>query len=178
MRLLIDAVPQSRGRLNWKSTAHWNPFGAGERTAPICLYTSQVRARQCSFCRARQHGINFARQSNENCLARPLWSATCSSVGLMHVFPRWRGSETKERSSPHHFPEVHMTQVSTVLSVEWLETNTLTLIWYYMLLRKRKPGTTKLFITQKWRELRILCWNTNRELIAVCFIHTAKCPFY
>jgi hypothetical protein len=30
----------------------------------------QVRVRQCSFCRARQHGIDFTRQSNEHCLGR------------------------------------------------------------------------------------------------------------
>ena len=32
--------------------------------------TRHVRARQCSFCRARKHGIDFARQSNEDFLAR------------------------------------------------------------------------------------------------------------
>jgi hypothetical protein len=53
-----------------KSEKHRNPFAAGQRTAPIWLDTRQVRSRQCSFCRARQHGIDFARQSNEHCLAR------------------------------------------------------------------------------------------------------------
>jgi hypothetical protein len=41
-----------------------------EKTAPILLDTRQVRVRQCSFCRPRQYGIDFARQSNEHCLAR------------------------------------------------------------------------------------------------------------
>jgi hypothetical protein len=72
VRLLIDATRTPQDRLNWKSTAHWNAFAAGQRTAPIWLDTRQVSARHCSFCRARQHGIDFARQSNEHCLARQL----------------------------------------------------------------------------------------------------------
>jgi hypothetical protein len=27
----MDAVPQTQDRLNWKSTAHWNPFAAGQK---------------------------------------------------------------------------------------------------------------------------------------------------
>jgi hypothetical protein len=68
--LLIDAVPQPQDRLNWKSTVHWNPCAAGQSTAPICLDTRQIRAQHCSFCRARQHGIDFTRYSNDHCLAR------------------------------------------------------------------------------------------------------------
>jgi hypothetical protein len=78
--LLINTVPQPQDRLNWKSTAHWNPFAAGQRTAPIWLDTRQVRA--------RQHGIDFARHSNKHCLARQpraidtrlrnQWSSCCS----------------------------------------------------------------------------------------------------
>jgi hypothetical protein len=71
-------TPQDR--LNWKSTAHTNPFAARQRTAPIWLDTRQVRSRQCSFCRARQHGIDFARQSNEYYLARHRVSRVLSSV--------------------------------------------------------------------------------------------------
>jgi hypothetical protein len=62
MWLLFDAVPQTQDRLNWKSTAHCSPFAAGQRTASIWLDTRQVRA--------RQHGIDFSRQSNEHYLAR------------------------------------------------------------------------------------------------------------
>jgi hypothetical protein len=64
------STPQER--LNWKSTAHWNPIAAGQITAPVWLDTSQVRAQQCSFCRTRQHSVDFARQSNEHCLSRQL----------------------------------------------------------------------------------------------------------
>jgi hypothetical protein len=58
--LRLSQTPQDR--LNWKSIAHWNTFAAGQRTTPIWLDTHHIRA--------RQHGINFARQSNEHCLAR------------------------------------------------------------------------------------------------------------
>jgi hypothetical protein len=44
VRLLIESVPQTQDRLNWKSTAHWNPFASGQKTAPIWLDTRQVRA--------------------------------------------------------------------------------------------------------------------------------------
>lgn len=44
--LLIDAVRPPHDHLNWTSTAHWNPFAAGQTTAPIWLDTRQVRARQ------------------------------------------------------------------------------------------------------------------------------------
>jgi hypothetical protein len=44
----------------------------GTKTAPIWLDTCKVRARECSFCRVRQNGIDFARQSNKHCLARQL----------------------------------------------------------------------------------------------------------
>jgi hypothetical protein len=43
-RLLLDAVPHTQDRLNWKSTAHGNPFPARQRTAPIWLDKRQVRA--------------------------------------------------------------------------------------------------------------------------------------
>jgi hypothetical protein len=61
VRLLIDAVP----------VLHFVAKGdTGQRTAPICLDTRQVGARQCWFCRARLHDIDFSRQINELGLAR------------------------------------------------------------------------------------------------------------
>jgi hypothetical protein len=57
VRLLIDVVPQLQDRLNWKITAHWNPFAAGQRTAPIWLDTHQVHAR-------RPHAIDTRLKTN------------------------------------------------------------------------------------------------------------------
>jgi cell division protein FtsW (lipid II flippase) len=45
-------------------------FATSEHIVTDLLKAFLDNSRQCSFCRARQHGINFARQSNEHCLAR------------------------------------------------------------------------------------------------------------
>jgi hypothetical protein len=81
-------------RLNWKSIAHWNPFAAGQRTAPIWLDTLQVRA--------RQHGIDFARQSNEHCLARkPRAIDTRLNVYPPNVARQWLGKNVTAAANTH-----------------------------------------------------------------------------
>jgi hypothetical protein len=74
MRLLIDAEKEAPVRhktvSNERAQHTETPLPKDKEPLRIWLDMRQVRARPCSFCRGRQHGIDFAKQSNEHCLAR------------------------------------------------------------------------------------------------------------
>jgi hypothetical protein len=56
VRLLIDTVPQSQDRLNWKITAHWNPFAAGTKNrSDLARHAPSSRAATWyRLCEAKQ----------------------------------------------------------------------------------------------------------------------------
>jgi hypothetical protein len=90
LRLGIDCARQIssfvyRVRVQHRSAAatcgRWSTLFLGYRNATspsklksLCRGTKnhKVHARQCSFCRAWQYGIDFTRQNNEHCLVRQL----------------------------------------------------------------------------------------------------------
>jgi hypothetical protein len=67
VRLLVDVRKKHR---NATRASQLKSLCGGTKTRSDWDRQAQVRARQCSLCRARQHGIHFARKSNEHCPAR------------------------------------------------------------------------------------------------------------